>query len=121
VQPKHVPDNRHAEHSGVTFPFLYKLEMFTRNRIITNASIDILLRHAVAHMKTTNNVISTVPNYSHGPNCGRGMYLTICNQVIQVYHSHCHKNWKFSNTKIMSNEPIDIILHRSLAKKGNEK
>jgi len=62
-----MPDNLHAEHSGVTFPFFFKMQMFTRDGIITNASINILSRPAATHMQSTKNVILTVPNYSHVP------------------------------------------------------
>jgi len=80
----HYPENLHAEHSGVTFPLPYNLQMFTRDAIIIYAYIDIMSRHALANTKANNNDILIVTNYSRGPKYGRGMCLTIRTLDIQV-------------------------------------
>jgi len=65
MQTRHVPDNRHVKHSGVTFPLLSKLQIFTRDAIITDPSIDILLHRVLENKKAGNKDMFAVPNYSH--------------------------------------------------------
>jgi len=79
-----MPDNVHAENSGVTFPLPYNLQMFTRDAIITYAYIAILSRDALANIKANTNAILTVTNYSLRPKCSQGMCLTIFTLNIQV-------------------------------------
>jgi len=105
-----VPDNPHAEHSGVTFPLSYHLQMFIRDGIITYAYIDIPSLHALANIKANNNDLLTVTNYSHRPKCCRGMSLTIFTLNIFLY-----KLQMFTRKRIITNASIDIMWRPAVA------